>query len=228
MRFGIVAGALDEFCVFVCFRKSAMIANESHEWPDSLSHGWTLHSLVERTPDEMLEIYLKCHDWAEAHALAGKHGLDTNLIFKSRWSATPVDDNNIKENLQPVTDRRWVIEQCLARVADVSKVQKELFEYGLLETERWYHRACSVPVDGSSALPKGGVAEWDWLLLRRMDLLGSLDRLETFCKVQEGGYSAQAYALFRVCDLVDAARAFATFGDLMGLQVSNVYEGQLY
>ncbi|CAD7704876.1 unnamed protein product [Ostreobium quekettii] len=196
-----------------------MTASESHEWPDSLNRGWTLHSLVERTPDEMLEIYLKRHAWTEAHALAGKHGLDTNLIFKFRWSATPVDENNINENLKPVTDRRWVIEQCLARVADVSKVQKELLEYGTLETERWYHRARSVPVDGSSALPEGGIADRDWLLLRRMDLLGSLDRLETFCRVQEGEYSAQAYDLFRVCDLAFAARAFAALGDLTGLQI---------
>eukprot|EP00803_Ostreobium_quekettii_P005687 evm.model.scf_476.2 EVM.evm.TU.scf_476.2 scf_476:13747-23862(-) len=200
-------------------RESAMTASESHEWPDSLNRGWTLHSLVERTPDEMLEIYLKRHAWTEAHALAGKHGLDTNLIFKFRWSATPVDENNINENLKPVTDRRWVIEQCLARVADVSKVQKELLEYGTLETERWYHRARSVPVDGSSALPEGGIADRDWLLLRRMDLLGSLDRLETFCRVQEGEYSAQAYDLFRVCDLAFAARAFAALGDLTGLQI---------
>eukprot|EP00803_Ostreobium_quekettii_P005494 evm.model.scf_1.18 EVM.evm.TU.scf_1.18 scf_1:336773-339914(+) len=202
-------------------RDPLLMASESHEWPDTLNIGWTLNSLVERTPDEMLELYLKRHAWARAHALATNQGLDSDRVYKYRWTATPIDEWNVKENLEPVTDRRWVIEQCGVRVADSVQLQRSLFECGVRETEKWYD-FISNATDGAQVgdvVPQGGIADREWLLQKRMELIGAFDRMETFCEVQEGGYSAQAYAVFRDCDLVDAARAFAAFGDLMGVQI---------
>lgn len=72
----------------------------------------------------------------EALRLSEIHDLNTDKIYASLWSINPVNEANLKKNLNRVQDRKWVVGQCIQRLALDCPEEKLLLDYGLKETAK--------------------------------------------------------------------------------------------
>ena len=186
---------------------------------------WRLITIEERTPEEMFEKYLDMKCWDEALELANAYELDTNALYKKKWFAL-VDDlhknsNNISssknagtlaslviETLSSISDRKWVVAECLLRVAPTYETQKLFLSRVVAETERF-----------SSSRNDCTGEESKWWLRARLVALGALDRLETLRAMHLGNFSSSAFESFRFVDYLDAAKAVARAGNARGLEI---------
>lgn len=73
----------------------------------------------------------------EALRLSEIHGVNTDKIYSSLWLMNPVNEENLDNNLSRVQDHKWVIEQCLQRLAPDYPEEKMLLVYGLRETAKY-------------------------------------------------------------------------------------------
>lgn len=62
-------------------------------------------------------------------------------MYKARWFKGAANKHNVGDNLPKITDRAWVLHQCLTRLADTHEAQRAVLTYGLKET------AAGVPVE---------------------------------------------------------------------------------
>jgi len=186
---------------------------------------WRLLTIDERTPEEMFTKYLDTKCWDEALELANVYRLDTNALYKKKWFAL-VDDlckhnvsNNSKsvgisasaiiETLSSISDRKWVVAECLLRVAPTYETQKLLLSQVVAETDR-FSNTSNIGTDDE---------ETKWWLRARLAALGALDRLETLRAMHLGYFSSSAYESFRFVEYLDAAKAVARAGNARGLEV---------
>ena len=66
--------------------------------------------------------------------LAKLYGLDADEVYKARWFKGAANKHNVGDNLPKITDRAWVLHQCLTRLADTHEAQRAVLTYGLKET----------------------------------------------------------------------------------------------
>ncbi|KAG2437019.1 hypothetical protein HYH02_011450 [Chlamydomonas schloesseri] len=162
--------------------------------------------LAERTAQEMMSLHLRHQRWGAALRLAAAEGLDADPVYAARWAASALDGGGeaVTTNLEHVRDRRWVVGQCLTRLAVDAAGQRLLLRYGLAESE--------AQSDGGGRTGDGGDGPWWWWRLARLRLLRHLDRLEVLLAAQGGVYDAAAYAAFRDLPLAAAAGSWAALG----------------
>lgn len=71
-------------------------------------------------------------EYGEALELAQRYGLDCDLVYQRQWQqATPITVAAIQDYLSHVSDRSWVLRECLHSVAKDFLTMKELLLYGL-------------------------------------------------------------------------------------------------
>lgn len=187
---------------------------------------WRLITIDERTPQEMFAKYLDTKCWDEALELANLYGLDTNALYKKKWFAL-VDDLNkysgngsssknagftssaVIEALSFISDRKWVVVECLLRVAPTYEIQKMLLSRVVAETDK-FSNTSDISADDEDS---------KWWLRVRLAALGALDRLETLRAMHLGNFSSSAYESFRFVHYLDAAKAIARAGNARGLEI---------
>lgn len=67
--------------------------------------GWQLVLMAQRTPEQMMQVYVRDQAWDAAAELARAHGLDPDAVHRARWSSRPVDAANIHDTLAQMNDR---------------------------------------------------------------------------------------------------------------------------
>ncbi|KAG2491906.1 hypothetical protein HYH03_009857 [Edaphochlamys debaryana] len=204
--------------------------------------GLRLVMMAERTPAQMMQVYLREQQWGHALELCSAFGLDADTVYRARWAGRPVDAANIADNLAKMADRRWVVAECLRRVSADYEGQRKLINYGLRETARQAKPPVADDTDAASASTAAGfpptpggapatpggapggsgysspeaAAGW-WL--QRLALWRHSDRLEALYAAQGRTFDAAAFAAFRDLPLSAAAGSWAALGAVGPLAV---------
>ena len=172
--------------------------------------GWRLISLNERTPLELVHAHMDLEEWGSALMLARQHGLDTDQIYKARWTSLPASIEGMSDWLSRISDRPWVVVQCLIACATSYETQRHILVYGLKETDT---QAKKIQYSISNK------PEWSWWVKLRLALLGALDRADTVHEICSGGFSPNMYQTLRQSTILDAAINAAYSGDLFSLKI---------
>ena len=104
--------------------------------------------------------------------MAKLYGLDADEVYKARWFKGAANKHNVGDNLPKITDRAWVMRQCLSRLAATHEAQRAVLTYGLKET------AAAVPVElrVPAATADGDPADHPAALVTAPPLLGVAHR----------------------------------------------------
>ena len=161
--------------------------------------GWRLTAVVSRTPAQMQAALIRARQWDAALALSAAHSLSEEPIYRARWASQSVSFASVSSNLGAVTDRRWVVEQCLQRTADDEASQRAVLQSALEETGRH----CALHARGSVAgasnaaaaavVAEGGAEPVElqeeealWWQCTRLRVLQHFERLDTLCAMFDG------------------------------------------
>jgi len=192
-------------------------------FPDD-DQSWRIVTIDEQTPQEMYMKYLDAKCWDEALELATKYDdiLDANSTHKKKWLALieSLHKNSNKNNdtpaaskiapivietLSSISDRSWVVAECLLQLAPTYELQRLLLSRVIAETEKFKTEDANV--------------QTLWWLQARIAAFGALDRLETLRAMHLGNFSSSAYESFRFFNYVDAAKAVALAGNVRALEI---------
>ncbi|WIA15951.1 hypothetical protein OEZ85_012693 [Tetradesmus obliquus] len=113
--------------------------------------GWRLVLLSECTPQQLVQAHLRSHDWGSAFYISRAYGLDADVVYRARWSASPVSRASISDNLPKLRDRRAAVAECLSRIAPDYESARLLISYGLRETAKWAAPPAAVAAAAAAA-----------------------------------------------------------------------------
>ncbi|KAL6047391.1 putative Neuroblastomaamplified protein [Balamuthia mandrillaris] len=178
-------------------------------------------SLAEKevTPMALFLHHLEQCKYEEALALAQTHGFDTDVIYQKQWATEPVNKQSIKNCLNKVYDKEWVLWQCHHRIPHSPHANRLLLRYGL---------QISVPsftygqTAASLSIPSKLSQKDKELCLHRLLFLQYLRRLDTFQHINACNnvrFDAAEFLEFRNSDLVAKAKTYALKENLEALQV---------
>lgn len=90
-----------------------------------------LLSLRRVTPEDLFlsKIASREHDFALS--LASHYKINPDLAFQTRWRSRPVSEASIKDHLDKISDRDWVLRECIERVPRTLDAARMLLEYGI-------------------------------------------------------------------------------------------------
>ena len=112
------------------------------------------------------------------------------------------------ETLSSISDRKWVVAECLLRWPPDDETQKLFLSRVVAETERF-----------SSSRNDCTGEESKWWLRARLVALGALDRLRNSSGDAPRKLLIFALESFRFVDYLDAAKAVARAGNARGLEI---------
>jgi len=168
--------------------------------------GWKLISLNERSANEMLQSHMDLEEWGSALILARQHGLDTDQVYKSRWLRSPIPTiEGLTDWLSRISDRPWVVVQCLTACATTYEIQRHILVYGLKETDSQARKVHNSTVTEP---------DWSWWVKVRIALLGALDRADTVYAACGGAFSCTMYEELRQSTIEEAALNAAYASDV--------------
>jgi hypothetical protein len=152
------------------------------------------------TPADLYQRKIGRGEYRGALRLAGRYGLDTDLVYQDQWRRDGATDATaIGKYLDHVADEEWVLSECAACIPLTPDAVRKLLKYGLARTAAY---------EGASATDPQAERAWDY----RRRYLRYLDRLRTFCLICDRAnvdFCADDYAHFRDADLLDSAKVFA-------------------
>ncbi|RDD46288.1 Neuroblastoma-amplified sequence [Trichoplax sp. H2] len=119
--------------------------------PKVLKRTYRLLCLKSTTPEELYSRKIDQEEYGEALTLAESYGLDSNLVYKRRWQQSKMSIMAIQDFLSKITDRFWVLEECIQRVPIDIDAVKELLQYGLLGTNKAVFQAALNNTDFESS-----------------------------------------------------------------------------
>eukprot|EP01028_Stygiella_incarcerata_P002518 TRINITY_DN146_c2_g4_i1.p1 TRINITY_DN146_c2_g4~~TRINITY_DN146_c2_g4_i1.p1 ORF type:complete len:1854 (-),score=518.73 TRINITY_DN146_c2_g4_i1:66-5477(-) len=90
-----------------------------------------LFSFSETTPKLLYERRIERGEYEEALSLADQFMLDADIVFKHKWKHSRVTVSSIQETLSQISDKWFVVEECLRRTAHTPMDQDLLLEFGL-------------------------------------------------------------------------------------------------
>ncbi|KAK4790120.1 hypothetical protein SAY86_017424 [Trapa natans] len=169
---------------------------------------WSLSAFSERSVQEMYDMLISTKKYQVALEFADTHGLDKDIVLKSKWLNSDHGGNEVSNTLSVINDRAFVLTECIEKVGPTEEAAKALLEYGLLLTNQYVF---SDPDDESDVI-------WDFRM-SRLELLQYRDRLETFMGVNMGRFSMQEYIKFRNMPINEAAAGLAESGKIGALNL---------
>ena len=176
---------------------------------------WRLLSMNQRTAQEMMRMRVDEEDYASALKLAQEEGLDTDLVYKARWSGAEPSTAAIQDILAKVRDRSWAIDQCCSRVASTAEGQYALLDYAIEEMNSYRPQAAAETSDATISVS----SEQMWFFKKRLRLLNYRDKLDTLTRIHHGSFQSEAYEAFRDFPPVGAALWFAQLANMHALKV---------
>eukprot|EP00898_Chlorokybus_atmophyticus_P006467 jgi/Chlat1/6821/Chrsp51S06512 len=168
-------------------------------------------SLVKRTPEELLHDRISAGEYDAALQLALAHNLDSAVVYKARWRAAAISKSSIADNLPKIDDKRWVVRECIQRIAGSAESQLQLLQYGLFETEAYRYLHGQQPASLHD--------DYRYFIMQRLQLLQYRDRLDAFVAITRGRYVDVEYAAFRGVPLVEYALLLAANCDFHAVEV---------
>jgi hypothetical protein len=176
---------------------------------------WRLLSMNQRTFQEMMRMRVDEEDYASALKIAREEGLDTDLVYKARWSGAEPSAAAIQDILAKVQDRSWAIDQCCSRVANTPEGQYALLDYAIEEMNSYRPQAEAETPDAPISIS----SEQIWFFKKRLRLLNYRDKLDTLIRIHHGSFQSEAYEAFRDFPPVGAALWFAQLANMHALKV---------
>eukprot|EP00854_Cymbomonas_tetramitiformis_P005683 gene5683-6869_t len=202
--------------------------------PKKKPPGWRVISLNECTVTEMYQGHIASGEYGLALNLARNYGLDCDEVYKARWRAGEVGKAEANDNLPRITDKLWVLNECVTRVAKSGDAQRALLLYGLKETstgrptetftEEELQELKEAAADKEAAGASPGSPEpaeelLGWRHRYRLQLWQYLDRLDTLLSIHHGTFHTEAFAAFCDAPLPLAAVQFAQGGHLRAVEL---------
>ncbi len=75
---------------------------------------------------------MKNEEYGEALALAQRYNLDCDLVYQHQWQKSPVVTRAaINDYLARITNKSWVLQECLSCVAQDFLTMREMLLFGL-------------------------------------------------------------------------------------------------
>ena len=173
---------------------------EENMIPSTLSLAYRLYRFCKKQPELEFKEKLEQGDLEEALSLAKSYSLDLNQVYKKMWRRQVISLFSI-EILNQVSDKNWIIEECIQRVATNEESMRALLECGLTITEQMLKE-----LDDEDIVQK------------RLKILYYLDRLDMYMQLADQQYKADQYNSFRNCDLFEYAKEKASMKDLDSLK----------
>lgn len=93
-----------------------------------------LLSLRNVTPEDLFFAKVSSSEHDFAIALAHHYNLNPDLVYQTKWRASQVSEDSIEQLLDKISDRDWVIHECIERVPNSLQATLNLLEYGLKHT----------------------------------------------------------------------------------------------
>eukprot|EP01087_Luapelamoeba_hula_P008939 TRINITY_DN2274_c0_g1_i1.p1 TRINITY_DN2274_c0_g1~~TRINITY_DN2274_c0_g1_i1.p1 ORF type:complete len:2463 (-),score=430.43 TRINITY_DN2274_c0_g1_i1:9-6800(-) len=171
--------------------------------------------LRQTSPFKLFLKKLELAQYDEALILAQTYTLNTDMIYQRQWAAAPVSEQSIKDYLNKIYDRRWVVWECHRRVPLEPAAIRLLLEYGIENTTP----SALLYSDAQTWMPETELEKE--LVALRLLFLRYLERLDTFLLLpkQPKGIESVDFVRFRDCDLVTVARNYARDEWVEGLEV---------
>lgn len=139
---------------------------------------WSLLTFSERSVQEMYDMLISTKKYQVALEFADAHGLDKDVVLKSKWLNSDQGPNEVSNTLSAIKDRAFILSECIEKVGPTEEAAKALLEYGLLLTNQYVF---SDSDDESDVI-------WDFRM-SRLELLQYRDKLETYMGINMGRYN---------------------------------------
>ncbi|KAF9109014.1 hypothetical protein BGX27_008135 [Mortierella sp. AM989] len=96
----------------------------------------SLHRMLRVPPEELLYRKLEAKDYSSALAIATTYELNTDVVYQYQWKQSNlVNSETVSALLDKITDRQWVLANCIDSTTDDQESIKALLEYGLKITD---------------------------------------------------------------------------------------------
>ncbi|XP_053212107.1 NBAS subunit of NRZ tethering complex-like [Panonychus citri] len=92
-------------------------------------------SIRSTTPQEKFDELLENEEYEEALKTARKYQLNTDPVYKKKWSKSRITTDTIRLLLTPIKNTDWVIDQCLNCTPTDFEANRELLQFGQSLTE---------------------------------------------------------------------------------------------
>ncbi|KAI7818637.1 secretory pathway protein Sec39-domain-containing protein [Gamsiella multidivaricata] len=123
----------------------------------------SLYRMLRVPPEELLYRKLEGRDYSSALAIATTYELDTDVVYQYQWKQLSHISADVVSNLlDKITDKQWVLANCLESVTEDHEGIRTLLEYGLQLTDslmddiiRRYELGTEVKIDWIRAAASG-------------------------------------------------------------------------
>ncbi|KAF9168859.1 hypothetical protein BGX20_011120, partial [Mortierella sp. AD010] len=117
----------------------------------------SLHRILRVPPEELLYRKLEARDYSSALVIATTYELNTDTVYQHQWrQLNQVNTETVSALLDKITDKQWVLANCIDSVTDDQEGIRILLEYGLRLTE-------SIMEDIVSRCELGKEVKLDWI-----------------------------------------------------------------
>lgn len=124
-----------------CLKKAALstwrffVGHTDDKWGDmTISKKRVTHRLLSLrnvTPEDLFLSKIASGEHDFALSLATHYKLNPDLAFQTRWRSRTVTDSSILELLDKISDRDWVLHECIERVPNTLSAALSLLQYGI-------------------------------------------------------------------------------------------------
>ncbi|KAH7288226.1 hypothetical protein KP509_31G017900 [Ceratopteris richardii] len=173
--------------------------------------GWRFLRMQEYTVSQLYNKLLEDAEFDFALHLADKYKLDINSIYKTQWLLSDMSLEAVQQVLPKITDRIWVLKECLGKVTPSMEAMQALLRHGLALVD-------------SAVDPLHLEQAWEDPIIRqfcfiRLRLLQYSDRLETYLGLSMGRYISKDFEVFRTSTLADVSVKLAELGKIGALSL---------
>ncbi|KAK8936142.1 hypothetical protein KSP39_PZI013472 [Platanthera zijinensis] len=170
---------------------------------------WSLLSISGKSVLEMYRILISNQQFHSALEFADCHSLDKDEVFKAQWLSSAFGAREVDLFLSKISDRMFVISECLNKVGPTEDAANALLSYGIHLTEDYFFS--NFNNDESPLL-------WNFRVAR-LQLLQYRDKLDTFLGINMGRFSSEEYSNFRVVPVTVVAVNLAESGKIGALNL---------
>ena len=124
-----------------CLKKAALstwrffVGHSDDKWGDmTITKERVTHRLLSLrnvTPEDLFLAKIASGEHDFALSLASHYKLNPDLAFQTRWRSAPITDASIADFLEKVSDRNWVLHECIERVPVTLQAAITLLKYGI-------------------------------------------------------------------------------------------------
>lgn len=90
---------------------------------------------IELTVEEQFNEFLNKEEYEAALEIALENNLNTDLVYQLQWTNKPITIDSIQDYLANITNKSWVLEECLTKLSEDFKSMHALIDHGLLITD---------------------------------------------------------------------------------------------